>query len=62
MSMNPGMFEHPEDFQHEEVQEAEEQHQHGEGCGHEAIEHDGHIDYVVGKRRHWWNRDHWDSH
>ena len=68
MAMPPNMFEHPEAFTQPEVEyaeavEAEEaNHHHGPDCGHEAIEHDDHIDYVVGGKRHWWNHDRWEDH
>jgi len=70
MAMPPNMFTHPEDFEPPEVEfaedaeaeEASHHHVHGEGCGHEAVEHGDHIDYLDGEHRHWWNRDHWDMH
>lgn len=70
MAMPPNMFTHPENFeQYEdeysedvEAEEASGHHVHGEGCGHEAVEHDGHIDYIDGEHRHWWNRGHWETH
>jgi len=49
-------------FEPREIEEAEEAHEHGPECGHEAVEHDGHVDYLDGEHRHWWNRDHWDKH
>jgi zinc transport system permease protein len=70
MAMPPNMFEHPEAFTQPEVEaaeaveaeEAEHQHEHGPECGHEAVEHDGHLDYIVDGKRHWWNRDRWEHH
>ena len=60
--MSPGMWGNEQAFEPREIEEAEEAHEHGPECGHESVEHDGHIDYVVGEHRHWWNRDHWDKH
>ena len=66
MSMPPNMFEHTGDFQDEKLvereEEAEEEHQHGIDCGHEAVQHGDHVDYVDGEKRHWWNKDRWDQH
>jgi hypothetical protein len=54
------MWENEDAFQPSEIEEAE--HEHGPDCGHEAVEHDGHVDYVQDGHRHWWNKDHWDKH
>lgn len=70
MAMPPNMFEHPEAFTQPEVEyaeaveeeEAEHQHEHGPTCGHEAVEHGDHVDYVVGGKRHWWNHGRWEHH
>ena len=37
-------------------------HVHGEGCGHPAIEHDGHIDYLVDGHLHHPHGGHCDDH
>lgn len=37
-------------------------HEHGVGCGHIAIPHDGHIDYVVGEHIHRRHGEHCDDH
>jgi hypothetical protein len=37
-------------------------HEHGPGCAHEAVEHDGHIDYVVEGHLHHPHGDHCDHH
>ena len=37
-------------------------HEHGPGCGHEAVSHNGHIDYVHGKHRHAAHGAHYDEH
>jgi hypothetical protein len=70
MAMPPNMFEHPEDFTQPEVEyaedieaeEADHHHHHGADCGHEAVRHGDHTDYVVGDHRHWWNRGRWEKH
>jgi hypothetical protein len=33
------------------LQEQQEGHVHGPGCGHDAVPHDGHFDYLVSRRR-----------
>jgi hypothetical protein len=62
MSMPPGMWENEDAFQPSEINEAEHEHEHGPDCGCEAVEHDGHTDYVHDDHHHWWNKDHWDQH
>lgn len=37
-------------------------HVHGPGCGHEAIKHGDHIDYIVDGRLHHQHGDHCDDH
>lgn len=37
-------------------------HEHGPGCGHEAVEHGGHVDYLHEGERHAAHEDHWDTH
>lgn len=37
-------------------------HVHGEGCGHEAVPHGDHIDYIVNGRLHHQHGDHCDDH
>jgi hypothetical protein len=37
-------------------------HQHGPGCGHEAVPHGDHIDYLVDGRLHHPHGDHCDDH
>lgn len=37
-------------------------HEHGEGCGHETVEHDGHVDYLHDGHRHAAHGGHWDDH
>jgi hypothetical protein len=38
------------------------EHRHGPGCGHEAVPHGDHIDYLVGGRLHHPHGDHCDDH
>ncbi len=40
----------------------EKGHVHGPGCGHEAVPHGDHIDYVVGDHLHFHHGDHCDDH
>jgi hypothetical protein len=37
------------------------EHQHGEGCGHEAVQDGDHVDYVHGTHRHFAHEDHYDE-
>ncbi len=37
-------------------------HVHGEGCGHEAVPHGDHVDYIVNGRLHHQHGDHCDDH
>ena len=37
-------------------------HQHGPGCGHEAVPHGGHLDYLVEGRLHHPHGEHCDDH
>jgi hypothetical protein len=38
------------------------EHQHGPGCGHEAVPHGDHVDYLVDGRLHHPHGDHCDDH
>ena len=38
------------------------EHTHGEGCGHEAVQHGDHVDYIHGMHRHALHGDHYDEH
>jgi hypothetical protein len=40
----------------------EAEHRHGPGCGHEAVPHGDHIDYLVDGRLHHPHGDHCDDH
>jgi hypothetical protein len=37
-------------------------HVHGPGCGHEAVTHGDHVDYIVGDHLHHPHGDHCDHH
>ena len=37
-------------------------HVHGPGCGHEAVPHGDHVDYIVGRHRHAPHDGHCDHH
>ncbi len=38
------------------------EHAHGESCGHEAVTHDDHVDYVHDGHKHAPHGDHYDEH
>jgi zinc transport system permease protein len=45
------------------VPEAEDHpHEHGPGCGHEAVVHGDHVDYLHGEHRHAAHGPHYDEH
>lgn len=44
------------------VTEHEHEHEHGPDCGHEAVTHDDHVDYVHDGHRHAKHDDHYDEH
>jgi zinc transport system permease protein len=46
----------------EQVVEGNHHHQHGPGCGHVAVEHGDHIDYLHDGRRHAEHGEHYDEH
>jgi hypothetical protein len=46
---------------HAEVDDHGE-HAHGPGCGHDAEQHDDHVDYMHDGERHFAHADHWDRH
>lgn len=59
--------EHRLDVNEQNPAECNQQHQcsghvHGEGCGHEAVPHGDHIDYIVDGRLHHQHGDHCDDH
>lgn len=41
---------------------ADHPHEHGPGCGHEAVEHGDHVDYLHDGHRHAPHGDHYDEH
>ena len=41
---------------------ANHEHRHGTGCGHPAVEHEGHIDYLHDGHVHHMHGDHIDEH
>ena len=64
----PGMWQDPEAFEPREVEEldhdhhAGHDHEHGDGCGHEAVPHGDHVDYLVDGHLHHPHGDHCDDH
>ena len=42
--------------------EAEHEHIHGDGCGHRAVEHDDHLDYLHNGHWHASHDGHYDEH
>jgi hypothetical protein len=42
--------------------EHDKKHRHGPGCGHEAVPHGDHVDYLVGGHLHHPHGDHCDDH
>lgn len=38
------------------------EHQHGPNCGHVAIPHGDHVDYIHDGHRHAQHEDHWGEH
>ncbi len=39
-----------------------EDHEHGEGCGHTAVDHEDHVDYMHGEHLHAEHDGHYDEH
>ncbi|MCM4080934.1 hypothetical protein [Paractinoplanes hotanensis] len=39
-----------------------EVHEHGDGCGHEAVVHGDHLDYIHDSHRHAVHDGHYDEH
>jgi zinc transport system permease protein len=50
-----------ETHEHDTVDEPH-RHEHGPGCGHPAVEHGDHIDYIHGGHRHAAHGGHYDEH
>lgn len=47
---------------HKIAEHTAEEHEHGEGCGHEAVPHDDHVDYLHDGHRHAPHDNHYDEH
>jgi hypothetical protein len=47
---------------HEHHDTTEHVHVHGEGCGHETVEHGDHVDYLHDGHRHAEHAGHFDEH
>ncbi|WP_152190637.1 zinc transporter permease [Georgenia satyanarayanai] len=47
---------------HAEAEHTTTEHEHGEACGHEAVEHGDHTDYVHDGHKHAAHGDHYDEH
>ena len=45
-----------------ECEHHDAEHEHGPDCGHEAVQHGDHVDYVVGGHLHHPHGDHCDDH
>ena len=45
-----------------ECEHHDSDHEHGPDCGHEAVQHCDHVDYVVGGHLHRPHGDHCDDH
>jgi hypothetical protein len=61
----PAAWQDPESFGHETDHRAHDEHgdhDHGADCGHEAVEHEDHTDYVHEGHRHFSHDGHWDEH
>jgi len=39
-----------------------EVHEHGEGCGHDVVDHGDHVDYIHDDHLHALHGDHYDEH
>ena len=52
----------PADHADHRCAEHEDGHEHGPGCGHEAVPHGDHVDYLVGGHLHSPHGDHCDDH
>jgi hypothetical protein len=45
-----------------ECEHHDDEHVHGPDCGHETVQHEDHVDYVVGDHLHHQHDDHCDDH
>ncbi|MBO3143298.1 zinc transporter permease [Dermatophilus congolensis] len=50
------------DDQKHQVHHTIAEHKHGEDCGHEAVKHDDHVDYLHDGHKHAEHEDHYDEH
>jgi hypothetical protein len=48
--------------EHEQHESADHAHVHGEGCGHDTVQHGDHVDYVHDGHRHASHEGHYDEH
>ena len=48
--------------EHDRHESAEHPHVHGEGCGHESVQHGDHVDYLHDGQRHASHESHYDVH
>ena len=48
--------------EHRSHDEDHSSHTHGDGCGHETVVHDDHVDYVHDGHRHAVHDTHYDEH
>lgn len=47
---------------HQQAEHTVAEHEHGEKCGHETIDHGDHVDYLHDGHRHALHDDHYDEH
>lgn len=45
-----------------QAEHTKEDHAHGQDCGHEAVQHDDHVDYLHDGHKHAEHDDHYDEH
>lgn len=45
-----------------QAEHTRDEHAHGEGCGHETVQHDDHVDYLHDGHKHAEHGDHYDEH
>lgn len=48
--------------EHSRHEATDHPHVHGESCGHEAVQHGDHVDYLHDGHRHASHDDHYDEH
>ena len=48
--------------EHRQHDPADHEHEHGPACGHEAVRHDDHVDYLHDGHRHAVHEEHYDEH